>query len=204
MAPEVQMDKLLTNKGRGQLSALLMLGAALVLFGSMPFHARARINTDFWRTTGALLQFAGIFTIIGIGSYIGKMRLDPTDLLEAAKRQAEEDREMVRNWSGVQIHKISFKQMSWGAKITYAFVTVSGASFVIYGILDAFGFFPPLRVPAADNTLVSVPRWITSVLEIFVGICCLVIFRPLFHSKFVDKWEERFKELLKEIDDEMR
>ncbi len=193
------MDKLLTNKGRGAFSALLMLSVFFVMVGLIPHHMKIPVS-EFWKTAGSLTQFVGVFLIIGLG-YYAQSRIDSEDLYDALKKQISDDKVMIDGMAALQIKHLSFEEMGFASKIGYVVTAVSALSFFVYAGLDAFGFFPEAKIRAIDGSIQTISRFWMVAMEFLLGVICLLMLRLLFRTQFTDKWEEKFKSFLNEVDD---
>jgi|SRR3989344_1217213 len=196
------MDKLLTNRDRTWFSLILMAAAMLIMAGLIPQHTKIPIS-DFWKQTGIVMQFIGIFTIMGAAIYAGT-RITSVDLYGSLLQQLPEDEVMVKAYQTLQTKQLKFAEMSRWEKTGYVFFIFAAVSFWVYAAFDTFGWFPLMKVRTIDGTWQTFPRWSTVLAEILVGFVCLLMAYVLFTFKITDRWEERFKELLKEVENDSR
>lgn len=123
------------------------------------------------------------------------------ELVEAAEAQREEFRSSAKAWASVRSKRLEFREMSLWEKFLQVMYILSGVGFIIYAALDFTHYLSPMKIRAINGAITVVPNWGTGAVAVLIGFVCFLL-ASLLRIRFYDKWEERFKELLGEVEDE--
>lgn len=85
--------------------------------------------------------------------------------------------------------KVSFGELSFGAKVAYALFIVFGLLFTALGILDIFEFeyLRPIQLPRNEGSFLLMPRWLSGLIFIAAGLICLYVMPSVIKEGSADR-----------------
>lgn len=194
------MQKLLTSGGRSTFALILLICSLAIIAGAVPFIMKPPAD-DFWKNAGTIVTFSASYIVLGLALYLAFMPFTTEDLIKAAHKRLAEEGESAKAWKSVIIKRESFREMSVWVKLVCGLCILSGIGLWLYAGADILGWVHPLKFKALNGTIVPAPMWETSVGE-FAGGCVSFLLVNIIRTKVIDKWEERFRHYLKQVDDE--
>jgi hypothetical protein len=195
------MDKLLTKNGRIRFNLILCACGILLMVPVGCFNTK--FPTETTKMIGNIGLFAAWFIIVGLVLYIEHSVPTIPDLLNAVEKEMGEFKATAEAWSNIKTKHLKFGEMSVREKLFEISMIIMGIGFMVYGILDYCNLFPVMKIREFDGSFVPISHWASGSFAILVGFIPFIM-AQIFRFKIFDKWEERFKELLKEVDDEMK
>ncbi len=190
------MTRLLSCRSRLNASLLLLLGGLFILGGVV--IQNFALPLPLWTKTIALvLQLAGILSMVAIAVLLQHIP-QPRELLKAAKARLAEEEVIRKAWKGVQYRRLTFRTMSKGSKAGFLVMIGFGLAFLVYAfVADVLGLVPPFVLHRMNGETVIVPRWVSALFEVLVGIVALSI-SQMFRGTYVDESDE-WKEALEQF-----
>lgn len=193
--------KLLTKGSRDAFSLVLIVSALLILLGLAIDKSQPPVS-EFWKTTATILQLAGIGVVLFAGILLDMVRVTSLDLYHVLQQTVRDDEKMAAAMEGVQMKRVKFLQMTIWEKIGYTFFLFNGVGLIIYAICDFLGMIPEMRIPAANGERLVISHWASASFTLLIAVVCF-LFMHIVRVRFTDKWEERFKTLLREVEDDL-
>lgn len=186
-------------KRRAILSGVISVCAALM---TIPVFCLAQNQpTETVKMIGMIVLCAVWYTLIGTMIFLNHSKPTARELLDAARAELDDLKTTTEKWASLEAKHMTFKELSWGERfIEIAWIAI-GLIFVIYGTLDFLHFIPTLEIRGVDGVFRPVTNWKTAALSILLGFSCFLI-AAARRIKLVDRWNERFKHFLQEVDEE--
>lgn len=193
--------KLLTKGSRGAFSLVLIGSALLILLGLAIDKSQPPVS-EFWKIASIIFQLGGIGIILIAGLLLDMIHVTSVDLYQVLQRSVRDDEKMFVAMEGVIIKRVKFLQMTMLEKIGYAFFLLNGVGLIIYATRDFLGMIPEMRIPVANGERFLISHWASASFTLLIAIVCFLL-AHLVRVRFTDKWEERFKTLLREVEDDL-
>ncbi len=193
--------KLLTRGSRNAFSCVLIGSALLILFGLVIDKSQPPVG-EFWKTTSTIFQLVGIGTVIFAGILLDWVPVTSLDLYQALQQTVRDDEKMFAMMEGVIVKQVKFLQMTVLEKLDYTFFLLNGIGLIIYAVRDFLGMIPEIVIPMANSDRFVVSHWASALFTFLIAVVCFLLAHTV-RMRFTDKWEERFKILLKEVEDDL-
>lgn len=196
--PEMNLN-LFTRQGQKNL-LLLIAGCAGLLI--VPFYC---LNAGHGATVRAIGNVTlGVVWLALIGTIACLQLTSPTpiDILDAADAEKAGLEATDAALATVREKKNRFLRASSKEKILQVGLALLSVFLFVYGMLDCLNVLSPGRIPTMDGRYISVSHWASGLTTIIISVVPFVLMM-VSHRAFADRWEERFKELLRQVQDDI-
>jgi hypothetical protein len=173
----------------------------LILFGLAIDKSQPPVS-EFWKSASSIFQLVGIGSIILAGILLDWVPVTSLDLYQVLQQTVHDDEKMAVAMQGMQIKRVKFLQMTVLEKLAYAFFLLNGIGLIVYAVRDFLGMIPEMVIPAANNERFVVSHWASASFTVLIAFICMLL-AHITRTRFTDKWEERFKTLLREVEDDL-
>lgn len=101
------------------------------------------------------------------------------------------------------IKKVGFLKMTTWNKINYTVFLVGGIGLIVCAVCEFTGFLSEVKLRRMDGQYFVIPSWVLGLFALG-GAYIAFFMAHMVRTKFVERWEERFKVLLQEVEDDLR
>lgn len=190
------MSRLITRKSRLNASLVLLASIILIFAGIALTHWTAPLPS--WTENMAIiLQVIAAVGIIAVAHLLQRM---PTtfELVTIARQALKEDERALKAWESIRFVRQNFRDMPARTKIGYVSTITVGVALALYGLVDAFGLIPLLKLHRATGEVFLVPRWVMVGMEWTMAYVALLLSQLMFRERMFDEWDEALKKFMKD------